>query len=212
VKKALTAYNLITPSKKSNMRYSTRNHQAVFDNNPSIVVNPKITARGNGGVSPEETSICFRCFEMFSPTTWAHLRGETLDPPIPAVDGATSDYHIMNDLDFCVKMFNAGETPKKRGPMLDFKIPAKEILTAAEKGCAFCSMVTRIDEDGLLAKNRNEVVVLRLQAFWPKKAHGCLLPMIMEVGIHDSISGGGRARPIAFVDEHQGKKGVDRTT
>lgn len=107
----------------------------------------------------------------------------------------------MDDLDFVVKMYNAGENPKKRGPMVDFKIPAKDILKSSQESCGFCTLLVKLDGHGTLPADDDKTKVLRLQAFWPEKVNGSMLPMILEVGLHPDISGGGEVYPLTFFDE-----------
>ena len=183
------------------MRRDTRTFQAVLGG-PAITLDPDLANKPSSGPSPKNVSVCARCSEItFSSTTWAHLRGDTLDPPIPDVDGDKSDYHIMNDPDFVVKMFNAGENPKKRGPMVDFKIPAKDILESSQESCGFCQLLVKLDRDGTLLAEHDKTRVLRLQAFWPEKVNGSTHPMMLEVGLHPDVNGGGQAWPLTFFNE-----------
>ena len=183
------------------MRADTYTYHAVIDG-PAITVNSDLTDKPSKGPGLEDVSVCARCSEeIFSPVTWAHLRGDTLAPPIPNVDSDTSDYHIMNDLDFVVRMFNAGQNPRKRGPMVDFKIPAKDLLKSSQESCGFCKLLVRLDRHGRLPAQPDETSVLRLQAFWPEKVNGSIYPMMLEVGLHPSVSGGGEAWPLTFFDE-----------
>ncbi|KAK5081064.1 hypothetical protein LTR70_009326 [Exophiala xenobiotica] len=168
----------------------------------AITVDPDLANRPNSSPSTENVSVCARCSgKTFRPVTWAHLRGDTLDQPVPDVDGDTSDYHIMDDLDFVVKMFNTGENPKKRGPMVDFKIPANEILKSSQESCGFCKLLVKLDRHGTLPAEHDKTRVLRLQAFWPEKVNGSMHPMMLEIGLHPDISGGGGIWSLTFFNE-----------
>ncbi|KAL9118621.1 MAG: hypothetical protein Q9187_004834 [Circinaria calcarea] len=181
-----------------------------------MTVDPDLANKPSNDPSSKNVSVCARCSEtIFSPITWAHLRGDTLDQPIPDIDSHISDYHIINDhnflvelfgvedgRDFAVKMFSVGENPKKRGPMVDFKILAKDILESSQKSCGFCKLLLKLDSDGTLLAEHDKTRVLRLQAFWPEKINGSMHPMMLEVGLHPDIHGGGHAWPLTFCNEH----------
>lgn len=183
------------------MRENTRTSLLVIDG-PAIAVDPDLANKPNIGPSSENISVCARCSEtIFSPITWAHLRGDTLDQPIPNIDSDISDYHIRNDCDFVVRMFNAGENPKHRGPMVDFKIPIKDILESSQTSCGFCKLLVELDIHGTLLAEHDKTRVLRLQAFWPEMVNGSMHPMMLEVGLHPDIYGGGQTWPLTFFNE-----------
>ena len=183
------------------MRADTRTFQAIFEG-LAITVDPDLTNKPSPRAGLEAVSVCARCSEeIFSPVTWAHLRGETLAQPIPDVDSDTSDFHIAVALNSVVRMFNARPNPKKRGPMVDFRITAKELLKSSQESCGFCKLLIKLDIDGRLSAQPDETTFLRLQAFWPEKVNGSTHPTMLEVGWHPNMSGGGETCQLTFFDE-----------
>ena len=169
--------------------------------NPNITIDPALSADAKLDTSPASLSLCARCVETaFSPINWAHLRGDTLSQPVP--DDEEEDYHIMDDLDFVVRMTHQGTgRVRKRGPVLDFKVAAKDVLSSRDGSCTFCSRLVHLDVDGTLLSEPDATLILRLQAFWPEKANGLTESMVLGIGLHRDISGGGEESLITFPKE-----------
>lgn len=152
--------------------------------------------------------------------TWAHLLGETLDPPYP--DGE-SDYHITLAIDHeaetiglqpgygthAFRMSCSASSPKRRGPVIDIYIAPDDTLRFHNQACGFCTLVATLDTDGSLLDPADKNRVLRLQALWPDKSSGLAFPMILEVGLHADLSGGGHTRPLTFPREDNMQIGAE---
>lgn len=167
-----------------------------------ITIDPALRQRSNTEVLD---NVCARCLHTtFSPLSWAHLRGETLSKRIPDEEG--DDYHITDDGDqFALQIHCARESSKARGPVLSFKLTARDITVSRDEGCGFCTFLTLLDRaygDHSLLSNGDKTVWISVQAFWPDQAGGIRLPILLNVGLHASIICQDKLMLVGLIDEH----------
>lgn len=151
------------------------------------------------------TGLCRYCVEtVFSPLTWAHLRGDTLDNPVPSNENENADYHIDPRFPHPIKMFNGRSCSRNRGPMCNFSISVASVSAGQREGCKLCMLVRTLDGDQSILqdpKGPEDIPILRLQAFWPAMAQGSMQSMLLEVGLHPEWTGNGDVYLMAISEE-----------
>lgn len=166
---------------------------------PSLLAEPsKETVHARKALFPD---LCLRCMSTtFSPLAWAHLRGDTVSQAIP--DDATQDYHIDYGQDYVYQKWITRGSAKRRGPVLNVKVDAQEIVQLREESCQFCAFLARLDGRSALGHDPAHSWKVSMQLVWPDKASGIVMPMALVVELKtDEASASEKWTLLSFIDQ-----------